>query len=639
MKTKLTFKNDIRNKLWQFSILPVLLLSTIFMLFIYFTLANSYEKSHTRILNSFEYRLNYFFKTTLKKMQYLKHQNIEQREVDIMFKYNNEFESIIILNQKGIVKRSFFKNKNTSFNGFDYSNNKIYKKFIKNNKKPFFSNINFSSFTNKRSISYIFEYKNEIYLVNLNIKEFSKYVQYLNNSFDGQIIVVDKNGKYLINTRSKDMSNKSFFNTQLYNDVIKRNKQFKYIDYYDKVLNKNNHLTFMINQNTNWTIILLDNYDKLDTILLKISMFLVLFIIILSLIIIYVASRVTSKIVNPIYEITNQMNKFSSENNQCTSYINEDIDYPMFKNIVKSFNKMQDKVAKRENDLLKLNMSLEDKVKEKTLQLEQINNNLHKKVQHEIKLNTQKEKILFEQSKMASMGEMIGNIAHQWRQPLSLISTVSSGLKFKYEMGMFNEKEYISSLDKVLNATSYLSNTIDDFRNFFKKDKEINEFDIKKLIDKSIVLMGNSFTSNNINLKLNIESILLYGYENELLQGILNILNNAKDALKEKDSDKVIIISTTSKNDCLEITIHDSANGIPQNIIDKIYEPYFTTKHQAQGTGIGLFMTKEIITKHMNGKIEVENKKFKLENIEYEGALFTITIPLDLREKDIKNNI
>jgi len=630
MKKQLTFKNDLRNKLWQFSILPILFLSLVFMAFIYLTLENSYEKDHIRILNSFEYRLNYFVKTTLKKINNLKNENMSKDEISFMFTNNNEFESMMILSQDGIVKKSFFKDTKTTFNGFDYSSNKIYKKFIKNKNKPFFSNINFSSLTNKRSISYIFEYNKDIYLINLNIKEISKYIRYLNSLFDGQIIVVDKNGKYLVNTRSANISNKSFFNTQLYTQVIKKYKQFQYIDYYDEKLKKDNHMTFMINKNTQWTIILLDNENKLDNIIRNISILLFIFISVLSLIIIYVASKVTSKIVKPIYDITNQMDKFSNDKHVNSAYLSEEIEYPMFKKIVKSFNKMQDKVVKRENDLIELNMSLEDKVKEKTIQLEQINNSLHKKVQHEIKLNTQKEKILFEQSKMAAMGEMIGNIAHQWRQPLSLISTVSSGLKFKYEMGMFNEKEYFNSLDKILNSTTYLSNTIDDFRNFFKKDKEINEFDIKKLINKAITLMGNSFTSNTINLKLNINNNLILGYENELLQAILNILNNAKDALKDKDSDKLIIISTLQDNENIKITIQDSANGVPANIINKIYDPYFTTKHQSQGTGIGLFMTKEIITKHMNGTIEVENKKFNFDNTEYYGAVFTISIPIKL---------
>jgi signal transduction histidine kinase len=142
--------------------------------------------------------------------------------------------------------------------------------------------------------------------------------------------------------------------------------------------------------------------------------------------------------------------------------------------------------------------------------------------------------------------------------------------------------------------------------------------------------MGNSFSTNNIHLQLNIDNNFIKGYENELLQALLNILNNAKDALKNKDEKKVILISVNTQDNHLIITIHDSANGVPREIISKIYDPYFTTKHQSQGTGIGLYMTKEIIENHMKGNIKVENKKFKIDNEEYFGAMFKITIPIKL---------
>jgi len=630
MRKDLTFKNDIRNKFWQFSILPIFFLSIIFMVFIYFTLEGTYERSHVRILKSFDYSLNSFFKSTLEKIEYIKDNNMDCTDMKFTISHNNEFESIIVLDKNGIVLQSYYDDENSSFKGFDFSNNRVFKKFIRNNKKPFFSNINFSPFSNKRVISYIFEYSDKIYMINLNIEGINKYIQYVNKTFEGQMIVVDNNGKYIVNTTKSEINNESFYNTQLYTYIKNNQNEYKYIEFFNEYTQKDNYFTFMINKYTKWTIILIDNNDNLDDILIKIGILLAFFILVLSIITIIVASKVTHKTLDPIYEITDKMDKFANDITQ-SSYLSEDIAYPMFRKIVRSFNKMQDKIILRENELVNLNTTLEEKVKDKTKQLEYVNKNLHKKVQHEIKLNTQKEKILFEQSKMAAMGEMIGNIAHQWRQPLSLISTVTSGLKFKYEMGMFDEKEYLNSLDKILNSTTYLSNTIDDFRNFFKKDKEVKEFDIKALIDKSITLMGNSFTVNNIKLEINVEYTLLNGYENELLQALLNILNNAKDALKTKEDNKVIIISTEIKDDNIKIYVQDSAGGIPLNIIDKIYDPYFTTKHQSQGTGIGLFMTKEIITKHMNGNIEIENKTFPYDNQTYTGALFIITIPKKLK--------
>ena len=636
MKRNLTFKSDIRKKLLQFSILPILLLSIVFTIFIYITLEKSYEESHIRILKTIDYRLNSFFDATLKKVEHLKEDKMDMSEISSIFNHSEEFDSIMVIDKIGIIKKSFFKNSIHSFNGFDYSNNKIYKKFKENHNKPFFSNVYFSSLSNSRNISYIFQYKENTYMINYNLKEFNKYIRYVNKSFDGQIVVVDKNGKYIIDTNQEIVNNKSFFNTNIYTELIKKNRQYEYIEFYDVELKKDNFITFMINKDTNWIVSLIDNGDELDYILLKIIALVCIFVIILGLVMLAVVSKVTQKIVTPLYNISDQMDKLANNDLNKEICINEDIEYPMYKKIIDSFNIMQDKVLQREKELKSLNKNLELKVKEKTIELKNTNKNLEKRIEHEIKLNSQKERILFEQSKMASMGEMIGNIAHQWRQPLSLISTVSSGLKFKYEMGMFNEKEYMLALDKILNSTTYLSDTIDDFRNFFKTDKQIKEFDLKILINNAINLMGNSFSTNNIKLQLDIHTEVLNGYENELLQGLLNILNNAKDALKDKEENKVIIISTMSIQNKIHICIRDSAGGVPEDIINKIYEPYFTTKHQSQGTGIGLYMTKEIIVNHMKGEIQLKNEEFKFDDCLLCGALFTIVIPKELEQKELE---
>ena len=633
MKKQLTFKNDIRKKLLQFSILPILFLSIVFTIFIYITLEKSYEESHVRILNTIDYRLNSFFNETLEKVKHLKKDNMEISEINFMFKHSEEFDSVMVINQAGIIEKSFFRNNNQSFKGFDYSNNKIFERFLNNNKESFFSNVYFSSLSNSRNISYIFEYDKKIYMINYNLKEFNKYIQYINKSFDGKIVVIDKNGKYIIDTSQTLVNNKSFFNTSIYENLIKTDNEYKYLEFYDEELYKDNFITFMINKDTKWIVALFDNSDELDSILLQIIILVLVFVIVLGLVILAAISKVTHRIVDPLYSITDQMDKLSNNEIKKKTYINGNVEYPMFKKIIVSFNIMQDKVLHREEELIKLNKSLEEKVNEKTLELEEINKNLQKRIESEIKLNTQKERIFFEQSKMASMGEMIGNIAHQWRQPLSLISTVSSGLKFKHEMNMFNEKEYLNSLDKILDSTTYLSNTIDDFRNFFKTDKEIVEFNISLLINKAINLMGNSFSTNNIHLQLNIDNNFIKGYENELLQALLNILNNAKDALLEKSDNKLIIISTIITKDNIEIQIQDTAGGVPKNIINKIYEPYFTTKHQSQGTGIGLYMTKEIVSKHMQGTVEVKNNQIIYNDKKLNGALFSVIIPRILKKE------
>ncbi|MDD3009357.1 MAG: cache domain-containing protein [Arcobacter sp.] len=214
-----------------------------------------------------------------------------------------------------------------------------------------------------------------------------------------------------------------------------------------------------------------------------------------------------------------------------------------------------------------------------------------------------KQLILHQQSKMAAMGEMIGNIAHQWRQPLSTITTASSGMVLQKEMGILTDEFFFEASKKINTSAQYLSQTIDDFRNFFSP------------------------------IIKNIEDIELFSYENELIQALINILNNSRDELLKKENERYIFIDVY-KNDIDEVNIiiKDNAGGIKEEVINKIFEPYFTTKHQSQGTGIGLYMTEEIVTKHLNGIISVKNKEFIFNDKKYIGAQFRIKLKLSEEE-------
>ncbi len=246
------------------------------------------------------------------------------------------------------------------------------------------------------------------------------------------------------------------------------------------------------------------------------------------------------------------------------------------------------------------------------------------------KLLKDKEQILFQQSKMASMGEMLENIAHQWRQPLSIISTSASGLQAQKEFNQLDDKFLDSSLCTIVESTQHLSKTIDDFRNFFKPDKEKINFLLGDALEKSLNIVNSKFKNRSIKIEKNIVKILLKGFENELVQVIMNILNNAKDILEDKDiNDRFIIINSYEEDKVYAVlTIQDSGGGIKNDILGKVFEPYFTTKHQKQGTGIGLYMSEEIISKHMHGKLTVENRTFNHNGKQYTGALFKIYIPL-----------
>ena len=263
--------------------------------------------------------------------------------------------------------------------------------------------------------------------------------------------------------------------------------------------------------------------------------------------------------------------------------------------------------------------------------LKELNQILQQTVSDEIIKNNEKNKILFQQNKMAAMGEMIGNIAHQWRQPLSVITTAASSIKLKKEYGILNDKEYDEFMDYIIDTANYLSNTIDDFRYYFSPNKNKNYLNTKKLIDKSLKLVNISFSEEKINIIKNIENIDILSFENELLQEIINILNNVKDELSKKDisEKRYLFIDLYKKDENLIMEIKDNAGGVKPEIIDRIFEPYFTTKHKSKGTGIGLYMCQEIIVKHIKGNIEVSNSNYEYNGEKLLGALFKITIPLE----------
>ena len=241
----------------------------------------------------------------------------------------------------------------------------------------------------------------------------------------------------------------------------------------------------------------------------------------------------------------------------------------------------------------------------------------------------EKEKILFQQSKMASMGEMLENIAHQWRQPLSLISSTATSLELKTELDISTKDESINNLRKINTTTQYLSQTIEDFRNFFKQDKEKNSFYILNNIKRNLNLLEKTLNNNNIQIVFELEEdTKIRSYENEFTQAILNVFTNAIDALLNKENDRFIFVKCKRFEQSFEISIKDNAGGIKENILESIFEPYFTTKHKAQGTGIGLYMTHQIIEKNMNGSVGVKNKEFTYCNKKYLGAEFTIILPL-----------
>ena len=263
--------------------------------------------------------------------------------------------------------------------------------------------------------------------------------------------------------------------------------------------------------------------------------------------------------------------------------------------------------------------------------LKNLNETLEEKIHTEVEKSNIIQKQLFKSEKMASMGEMIGNIAHQWRQPLSIISTISTGIIMKKELNSLNDNDLIKNCNTINENAQYLSKTIDDFKNFIKEDRSKKVYDLKVVIDKFFNLVEASSKNHNISVIFNLENnIQINGYENELIQALINIFNNAKDASNENNiKNKYIFISIKTIDNNAYITIKDNAQGISQSVLPKIFEPYFTTKHKSKGTGLGLHITYNLIVDGMGGSIEVSNKKYIYNDNNHTGAEFIIKLSIE----------
>ena len=256
--------------------------------------------------------------------------------------------------------------------------------------------------------------------------------------------------------------------------------------------------------------------------------------------------------------------------------------------------------------LSELNQVLELRVAERTQDLETETAERVRAVEELAK----KDEILMQQSRQAALGEMIGNIAHQWRQPLNAVGLLVQDIALCYEYDNFSKEYLDSNTSKIMKLVRHMSQTIDDFRNFFTPEKDKVPFDLGKTVEKTLMLVEGSLSDKGIRVELSARGDvpILTGYPNEFAQVLLNILNNAKDAFSSRAvEDPAISLRIALENGRAVVTIADNAGGIPDQIIQRIFEPYFTTKEQGKGTGIGLYMSKKIVEKTMNGSLTVRN--------------------------------
>jgi len=302
------------------------------------------------------------------------------------------------------------------------------------------------------------------------------------------------------------------------------------------------------------------------------------------------------------YSITKELSPISIKKSTCE-----------INTIVTAANEMMQSIAQQFKELKSFNSKLENQVKEKVQELQ-----------------TQ-EKLLVHQSRQAAMGEMIESIAHQWRQPLNIIGLSSANLEMEYDLGIMTTENFKEKMEIISLNINYMSNTIDDFRDFLNPDTSLTHFNPKKTIDEVLKILKAQLTNNSISIHFEVDAeIELLGIENEFKQVIFIIINNAKDAIKSRQQredfkDGNITIKITNKSQQNSIYFYDNGGGIKEEIIHSIFNPYFTTKFASSGTGIGLYIAKNIIESRMGAELSVTN----VEN----GCCFKIAQNQNIEEK------
>ena len=285
--------------------------------------------------------------------------------------------------------------------------------------------------------------------------------------------------------------------------------------------------------------------------------------------------------------------------------------------VVNWYEKIKEEAIHKQKNIQYL---LEEEVNLKTAQLQEINNNLEKRVREEVEKNRSREQMMLHQTRLAQMGEMISMIAHQWRQPLAAISATSGSIELQASINKLDKDVIQKKAHNISNYSQHLSSTIDDFRNFFKPNKEKKDTTYEELLGSVIKIIGLSITHKNIQLLQELNCHETFNtYPNELKQVILNLIKNAEDILLEKAvEDPYIKIVTYTRENQYILEISDNGGGVPEDIIGNIFDPYFSTKEAKDGTGLGLYMSKIIIEDHCGGKLSVDNDK--------DGAVFRICL-------------
>jgi signal transduction histidine kinase len=480
--------------------------------------------------------------------------------------------------------------------------------------------VHFAPFAHKIVITYLLHDGGYDYLVSVNFDELFALIGSLvrDSKRFRSVAIADEKGYYIYSSRDPSIAQKriDFTQTGAYEAAVKNAPPYTLTEFpahyhpgdpfWRGLFDDDHFLSYASLSQPKWLVIVRDHTDTMDPYLVKIL--LLTFLILGGTVVAVMAGAniMAQRIMVPVEEVIARLNALAKGTTTDENRLPEIETYPLLKRLIESFDIMRQTIAAREEEIVR--------------QMQE-----NKEIQYH----------LMQQEKLAAMGEMIGNIAHQWRQPLSVISMLATGTRYAHELGIQDEKETLDACTQINENAQYLSRTIDDFRSFIRGEHVRTRFRIDEVMESLTNLVTSQLVNHNISITVTgAEGIEIDGYRNDLLQALINIINNAKDALiEQRPHHRCICIAVEEDSTHLHLRIRDNGGGISEEILPRIFEPYFTTKHPSKGTGLGLRMVYRLIVEGMGGSVEAHTIAFQMDGERYQGAEFLLHLPKEHRSQ------